>query len=206
MGKEIQTSRSKGQRKKILLNVALDHFSRKSYSEARIQDIAQQADVAYSLLYYYYKNKDELFHAAVSYSMNLAIDHYKILEAEHKSPIALIQDWLESNVTHSNNLKLFFKIVMEFSARRNDAPSLADEVDYFYKFEKKLLVENIRKGVEIGEFSCQSPEEVADFISCHIDGIYHRALVRPDFSIAKAMDGLEDQIWIMLRADVQKPK
>lgn len=181
-----------------LLEVALELFSTKGYAEVTMQEIAQRANTTYSLMYYYYKNKEDLFHAAVSYSIDQAIENYNRLKGKHESPVDLINDWLENNIRYSEPLKRVVKIMFEFSEKRDGSPSVASDIEYFYTVERKLLADGIRIGVERGVFKCNSPDATAAFVSTHIDGIFYGALVRPELNIETAMHELRSIVWRLL--------
>jgi AcrR family transcriptional regulator len=182
-------------RAEAVLEVALEHFSKKGYAEVTMQDIARGAGVTYSLLYYYYKNKEDLFHAAVSYSIQKTIENYEKINRPHESPVDAINDWLDHNIQLAEPLKRLVKIMMEFSDRRDGSPSVAQEVDTFYQYEQDLLCKSIRAGVQQGIFTCASPEGVALFVSTYIDGIFYRASLRPQMDIEAAMLELKRMLW-----------
>ncbi len=193
-------SRKRNARADAVLEVALDLFSTKGYAEVTMQEIALRADTTYSLVYYYYKNKEDLFHAAVSYAVDQAIENYNRINAEkHASPVELINNWLENNITYSEPLKRAVKIMFEYSDKRDESPSVASDIEYFYMIERKLLTDGIRLGVEQGVFTCHSPEDIAAFVSTHIDGIFYGALVRPELDIETAMQELRSILWQLLR-------
>jgi len=191
-------ARKRNPRADALLEVALVLFSTKGYGEVSMQEISQTSNTTYSLMYYYFKNKEDLFHTAVSHSIDKTIENYNELKEKHSSPIDLINDWLENNIEYSESLKRVVKIMLEFSEKRDGSPSVASDIDYFYKFERKLLADSIQLGVEQGVFKCKSPDETADFVSSHIDGIFYGALVRPDMNIETAMRELKVVLWRLL--------
>lgn len=182
-----------------LLEVALELFSTRGYADVTIQEIAQRTNTTYSLTYYYFKNKEELFHAAVAYSIDQAIENYKQLKERHSSPVELIDDWFASNIAYAESLKRAVKIMFEFSEKRDGSPSVASYVEYFYEFERSLLADCLRRGAEQGIFECESPEATAAFVSTHIDGIFHGALVRPGLDIEAAMSELKTVLWQLLK-------
>jgi TetR/AcrR family fatty acid metabolism transcriptional regulator len=47
-------------RRKTILRAAVEVFARKGYHGCRIADVAREANVAYGLVYHYFRNKDEL--------------------------------------------------------------------------------------------------------------------------------------------------
>ncbi len=181
-----------------LLEVALEFFSTKAYADVTIQEIAARSNLTYSLVYYYYTNKEDLFHSAVSHAIEKAVESHRSVKEKHVSPVDLIDGWLENNMRQSESLKRLVKIMFEFSRKRDGSPSVAREVEYFYMFERNLLADSIRRGVEQGLFTCTSPEETAAFVSTHIDGIFHGALVRPELDIESAMNSLRTILWRLL--------
>ena len=87
---------------------------------------------------------------------------------------------------------------MEYSQRRDETEALAQSIDRFYEFETKILSNSIQKGVDRGLFVCTNPDELAEFISCHIDGIYYRALTRRGCDISDAILNLQKELWSIL--------
>ena len=56
-----------------ILEAAINVFVEKGYSGARMQEIADKANVNKALLHYYYKSKDKLFDIILKKSLNLII-------------------------------------------------------------------------------------------------------------------------------------
>lgn len=59
-GKAAAGEPREAERRRTILRAAIDVFAEKGYHGCRIADVAQQAGVAYGLVYHYFKNKDEL--------------------------------------------------------------------------------------------------------------------------------------------------
>ena len=194
----MQVKKKRSAKADALLEVALELFSTKGYAEVSVQEIAQRAKTTYSLTYYYYKNKEDLFHAAISYAIDQAIENYRKVSEHQTSPVDMIDEWLENNIRYSVPLKRVVKIMLEFSNKRDGSPSVAENIRYFYNVERKLLADGIRLGVEQGKFRCSSPDDTAAFVSTHIDGIFYGALVRPDMDIEIAMGALRSTLWKFL--------
>ncbi len=53
---------SAAEKKSLILNSAVRVFSQKGFHRCRISDIANQAGVAYGLVYHYFENKQEILH------------------------------------------------------------------------------------------------------------------------------------------------
>lgn len=192
-----ERSKKKNKREQFL-KVAVKLFSENGYSNVRLQQIADYSNCAYSLVYYYFKSKSDLFIATVAYSVEQTISHYKQLSEKYDCPIDLIGRWFEVNIVDSENLKFFVKIMMEYSPRRDEAKALAHSIDRFYEFETQVLSNSIKKGIDQGLFVYTNPDKLAEFISCHIDGIYYRACTRPGFDISKSIWNLQKELWNIL--------
>ena len=50
------------EKKSLILNSAVRVFSQKGFHRCRISDIANEAGVAYGLVYHYFENKQEILH------------------------------------------------------------------------------------------------------------------------------------------------
>ena len=98
----------------VSCNKSVKLFSENGYSNVRLQQIADYSNCAYSLVYYYFKSKSDLFIATVAYSVEQTISHYKQLSEKYDCPIDLIGRWFEVNIVDSENLKFFVKIMMEY--------------------------------------------------------------------------------------------
>jgi TetR/AcrR family fatty acid metabolism transcriptional regulator len=47
-------------KRRLIVDAAIQVFADKGYHESRISDIAQHAEIAYGLVYHYFKNKEEI--------------------------------------------------------------------------------------------------------------------------------------------------
>jgi TetR/AcrR family fatty acid metabolism transcriptional regulator len=56
------SSRTKRDKRAVILDAAIKVFARKGYHGCRVSDIAREADIAYGLVYHYFKNKEEILH------------------------------------------------------------------------------------------------------------------------------------------------
>lgn len=60
-----RTDEAKDKRKQIILKAALDEFFERGFSAARMDDIAQRADISKGTLYLYFSSKEALFEGLV---------------------------------------------------------------------------------------------------------------------------------------------
>jgi AcrR family transcriptional regulator len=192
--------RTGGIRSDALLETALSLFAEEGYRDVTIQKIAKRLRIRHSLIYYYFDSKEKLFHSALLHGLEKLIAKYGEVRKRHEHPVDLINDWFRVNVDLEPFLKGLINIMIDHASHHHkQTPRFVDDiVRDFYALEQSTLADNIRQGVKAGIFKCQSPDEMAAFISRNIDGIYYGAIVRRDISIAASMKKLRKIVWRLL--------
>ncbi len=59
-GADEAPARPRGEKRDRILDAAIVVFARKGFHGARVSDIAKEAEIAYGLVYHYFKNKDQI--------------------------------------------------------------------------------------------------------------------------------------------------
>lgn len=100
-----------------ILDVAHKHFSARGYSDTSLEDIAYDVGIKKSSLYYFFKNKDDLYSAMFDHVYARIIDRmdaYYARVQEKKASLALvIEDLLQPCVHRDNDIS-----VMDLEALR----------------------------------------------------------------------------------------
>lgn len=177
---------------------AIDLFTERDYAAVTIQDITRRAGVTHSLVYYHFKNKEELFNRAVTNLIETTIKGYQESRKHHHDPVDLIEDWFEYNIRWSQDLRKLVKIMFNYAGPRKGSPSVSKAIKDFYREEHKILASNVAKGIAKGHFKDVDPARIASFVSTHIDGIFYDSFIRDDDDIARAMMDLKWALWTIL--------
>lgn len=74
------------ERRRQILDGAVRVFSRQGFHSTRVADIADEADVAYGLVYHYFKSKDEVLNELFSQRWSLLIEAIEATGREELSP------------------------------------------------------------------------------------------------------------------------
>lgn len=186
------------ERAESLMAAAIDLFTERDYAAVTIQDITRRAGVTHSLVYYHFKNKEELFTKAVTNLIETTIRGYQESRKHHHDPVDLIEDWFENNIRLSQNLRKLVKIMFDYAGPRKGSPSVSKAIKDFYREEHKILTANVEQGIAKGIFKDVDAARVASFVSTHIDGIFYDSFIRNDDDIARAMMDLKWVLWTML--------
>jgi AcrR family transcriptional regulator len=192
--------RTEGIRSDALLETALSLFAEEGYRDVTIQKIAKCLRIRHSLIYYYFESKEKLFHSALLHALEKLMAEYGEVRKRHKHPVDLIKGWFRVNVDLEPLLRGLINIMIDHGSHdHRRTPRFVDDiVRDFYVFEQSTLADSIRQGVKAGIFKCQSPDELAAFISRNIDGIYYGAIVRRDVSVSASMKKLRKIVWQLL--------
>ncbi|HUN46774.1 MAG TPA: TetR/AcrR family transcriptional regulator [Stellaceae bacterium] len=178
-----------------LMTVAMDLFSQRDFASITIKDIAKAARVNSALIYYYFKNKEDLFRAMIENAILQALENYARLKGRHSNATDLINDWFENNVEMSDLMRQLVKIMIDYSHGSVRMTSVETLIRRFYREETSILSNGIRQGISEGIFRDVDPDRTALFISVQLDGIMVASMVRPSFNIAAAMNELREVFW-----------
>jgi AcrR family transcriptional regulator len=178
-----------------LLMAGLDLFSRYDFSTVTIKHIARAARINSALIYYYFRNKEDLFRASIEQAILQALENYARLKDKHSDPVDLIEDWFENNVEMAVSFRKLVKIMLDYSNSQIRLASVDGLIRHFYREETSILANSVRQGVEAGVFGRVDPERAAAFASIHLDGIMAASMIRADFDLRAAIAELKAQFW-----------
>lgn len=190
----------KAGRRDEFLAVALRLFSEHEYSAVTIKVIATHAGVNTALLYYYFKDKEDLFRAALEHSVADAMTKYAEVAAKHKDPVDLIDDWFQMHFELAPQIRRLVKILMDYSVSGSQTRILDDIISKFYDEETRILSAAIRSGQKSGAFRNVNAKKAAEFASTHLDGIMARSHIVPDLDMRSAINSLRDVFAVYISA------
>lgn len=170
-----------------LASVALDLFAQRGFAGASIKQIARKANVNPALIYYYYKDKADLFRAAIVHAVSLAHQKYLQLLDKHDDPMGRIHAWLESNVVVAQRIRSLVKIMLDYSSAGMGNRGIDAAIREFYELERTILVQSIRRGISDGVFRRTDVDRLAALISVHLDGVMVASSIRENFDMDAAI-------------------
>jgi TetR/AcrR family transcriptional regulator len=173
------------ERRRQILEAALEVFSQKGFNAANVSDVAARAGVSQGTIYWYFESKEELLtQSLLSFFEDFG---QGTLEALAQCPTAAekLRALGRAMVGFSAEAEGLFTLFLEFwasSARRAEAGQLWIGLLVEYK---DVLVGLIEEGVRNGEFKPVDAESLAWAMMAAYDGLAAYDMFLPDLDLGR---------------------
>ena len=154
MTKSMGSRRQPEESRRAILDAASREFAALGVAGARIDAIATEAKVNKALLYYYFRDKEGLYGAALEYNFSGLLDELlRILDGEGSAG----QKMLAYALTHFNYVAShphYRRLVQHEMMRAGTGHSIHFHklVDNFFRPLMRRVVETVTEGIKRGEF------------------------------------------------------
>ena len=85
-GPDAPRSRLAVEKRRLILDAAVRVFARQGFNQCRVSDIADEAGVAYGLVYHYFRSKDEVLDTLFLERWNVMLDVIRDLDGQDLAP------------------------------------------------------------------------------------------------------------------------
>jgi AcrR family transcriptional regulator len=156
----------KAQKKEAILDAALEVFKKFGLKKATLDDIAQQAGMANTSLYYYFSNKDDLFKAVLCKECESMLEQEKNAIAAVDNPkdklAAIWTNFKKSLVYHFDSLS-----ANEFQNLRESIWEAKEFVNKYQNEHEQLVKDLLQDGIDQSVFeSCDVGLAAAAITAC----------------------------------------
>lgn len=159
-------ARQKADRNRRILEAATTLFREQGYDSARIEDIAEMAEVSVGTLYNYYQNKGDILVATVSMEVTEVLEAGEMIVANPPLDVdqalrALINQYYDHSLVYLS--KEMWRTAMASSIQQPDTPlsKRYTELDQRLCTQVGQLIETLqRRGVVIGSIDARAVGEV----------------------------------------------
>lgn len=152
-------------RRTEIMDAAMLLFMEKGYANTTTQDIVDKVNISRGLLYYHFKNKEDILYCLVErYSEKLLRDIHVIVNDDDKTAIEKIRDFIDATIISTDNV----------SAEGTELQKTVDLEENRYMLDKlsHKLIEKltiyferiINQGISEKVFSVKYPSETAEFL------------------------------------------
>ena len=152
-------------RRAEIMDAAMLLFMEKGYANTTTQDIVDKVNISRGLLYYHFKNKEDILYCLVErYSEKLLRDIHVIVNDDDKTAIEKIRAFIDATIISTDNVSA-------------EGPELQKTVDLeenrymldklSHKLAEKLTIyfeRIINQGISEKVFSVKYPSETAEFL------------------------------------------
>ena len=142
-----------------IMNAAMQLFMEKGYTNTTTQDIVDKVNISRGLLYYHFKNKEDILYCLVEqYSEKLLKDIYQITFSEK------VRGFIEATIISSERISVE-GTELQKTVDLEENRYMIDKLSH--KLIKKLTIyfeKIIQQGIEEQSFLVQYPLETAEFL------------------------------------------
>ena len=148
-----------------ILDAAMILFIEKGYTNTTTQDIVDKVNISRGLLYYHFKNKEDILYCLVEqYSDRLLKDICIIAYDEDKTAIEKIRSFIDITIISSENISAE-GTVLQKTVDLEENQYMIDKLSH--KLVEKLTIyfeKIINQGITEKVFSVKYPLETAEFL------------------------------------------
>ena len=152
-------------RRAEIMDAAMILFMEKGYTNTTTQDIVDKVNISRGLLYYHFKNKEDILYCLVEqYSDKLLKDIYIIVYDEDKTAIEKIRSFIDVTIISSENVSAE-GTVLQKTVDLEENQYMIDKLSH--KLVEKLTIyfeKIISQGIAEKVFSVKYPLETAEFL------------------------------------------
>jgi AcrR family transcriptional regulator len=160
-------------KKNDILRVARECFARYGFEKTTLDDIGKVARLNKASLYYYFKNKEEIFMQVVLQESEVFINHLQVENQQIKGAEKRILSYLTAR------LKYYDEVVNLHQLSVESLQKLGPQFDEFYQNvrnkEKEFLAKILKEGIENQEFTTHNSAEVSEAIMNVANALKHEA-------------------------------
>ena len=195
-----RTSDTSGPGADELARIALDLFAERHFASVTIKDIGRAAKVNSAMIYYYYKDKEDLFRASIESAVDEAFLYFDrhCNNKDHENAADAIGAWFDIHVHLYKRLRNVVKISLDCKGIVGNIPEANEPIKRFYRHENEILQKLIRDGIKKGIFRRVNPSIVATMISTILDGALARSFFLKDFEMVKTVEEFKQALWLYL--------
>ncbi len=142
--------------KTIIEEVAIQLFAEKGFRATSTREIAEKASVAKPMLYYYFKNKDDLYNQILIKAIAPVTEEITTLKNSDLSSADKIREYININIRFAEN-QLQYRALLRRAIERNDC-HVEELTNRFFIRIHTAILQIVTDGIEKGDFISQEPE------------------------------------------------
>ncbi len=176
------------ERKTQILNAAEGVFTKKGFSEARMDDIAEKTGLSKGTLYLYFKSKEELIIAILDRIFGDVFKQFETRKNAELNATEAIWQFTDAAIRDYKRMLVMMPIAYEFLALGFRNTVVQKALRSYFKLYMDTLIPIIQRGVDAGEFRPVDARDIAIAAGAIFEGtvllwVYDKNLVDVDHHI-----------------------
>lgn len=168
------------ERRQQIMDAALVCFARRGYHKTTMDDIVVESGLSKGTLYWYFKNKDDLFFSLVkSFFVDMRQDMDGILE-QYTSATDRLRAIAQELVRFFQGAEDFFNVFFEFWMQSILSEELNEWTSNLLVQYREVLAGIIAEGIRTGEFKAVDTNPLALAVMAAYDGLAFYVMIMPD--------------------------
>jgi TetR/AcrR family fatty acid metabolism transcriptional regulator len=155
-----RSSAAAAEKRRLILDAAVRVFARQGFHTCRVSDIADEAGVAYGLVYHYFRSKDEVLDTLFLERWNIMLDAIREVDAQDilaRKKLEAIAGFIVDSYRHDPDLMKVIIVEVTRAANSFGQTHLAKITEAY-----NLIGHVVAKAQEAGEFRADiSPQFAA---------------------------------------------
>ncbi len=183
-------------RKRDIIANSIKLFARKGYNDVTFQDLADTSGVARTILYRYFKNKRQIFDAAILMALQRVVQkHTEIMRAKLPASVRLRQICTAVTATLFDNRE-FLAVIIDFvMAMKRGNHDMTRRIMTFTIGLKRVLHTLIVGGIHHGEFRANAnPDTYTDILYAQFESAVLRLTVSGDAAMTDVVNRIDEVI------------
>ena len=158
------------ERKDQIAEAATTVFTKKGFDKARMDDIANEANLSKGTLYLYFKSKDAIITHLLDRLFEREFSDLLLLEDAPLPASEKLTLFVDKFIGDIHNWSRIIPIMYEFLGRLFRQRVVQEAFKKYMRFYLDLITPIIQQGIDEGEFKANSPEDVAITIGAIFEG------------------------------------
>ncbi|UTC74416.1 TetR/AcrR family transcriptional regulator [Treponema sp. OMZ 792] len=151
-------------RRAEIMNAAMLLFMEKGYTNTTTQDIVDKVNISRGLLYYHFKNKEDILYCLVEQYSDKLLKDIHIITYDDKTAIEKIRSFMNATIISSENISAE-GTVLQKTVDLKENQYMIDKLSH--KLVEKLTIyfeKIINQGITEKVFFVKYPSETAEFL------------------------------------------
>ena len=158
------------EKRQLLVRAVREVVARVGPRKTTLDDIADEARVSRSTVYYHFPNKGEMFRAVMDHEIGALQEALQGALARDATPDQCLATYVRTRAEHVRRLLTLYRVTTDMAGEY--MAMAQSRVDDFHAAERTLLAGLLRAGRDAGRFVIDDPDRLAAALQAALQGIF----------------------------------